>query len=68
MIARGRLAWILALVFGGLLGIIGVAIGATKGWSWNAGMGGWLVGVGAAFALFGGIFLGLSYASGGRTD
>ena len=66
--ARGRIAWILAIVFGVITGITGAGIGATKGWSWNHAVAGWLVGVGAAFAVVGVIFLILSYVTRGQTD
>jgi hypothetical protein len=66
--ARGRIAWFLALIVG-LAGIIaGVAIGATKTWTWNHGVAGWLVGVGAAFSVVGLIFLIMSYVTHGQTD
>lgn len=57
MIARGRIAWILAMVFGLIL----IVVGAFK----SSGM---AIGTGAGFLLFGLIFLILSLASGGRTD
>jgi hypothetical protein len=63
IIARGRIAWILALVFGVVL-IVAGAIGAANKEGW----GGWLLGIGAAFALFGLIFLILSFVTKGQTD
>jgi uncharacterized membrane protein len=68
VLARGRIAWILATIFGVVLGITGIAIGAAKGWSWNHGVGGWLVGVGAAFAVLGAIFWIASVVTRGRSD
>jgi len=68
VIIRGRAAWVAGLVFGLILVIIGVVIGSVKGWAWSSGLGGWLVGVGAAFAVFGGIFLIMSIATKGQTD
>lgn len=66
--ARGRIAWILAMIVG-LAGIIaGAAIGAAKSWTWNHGVAGWLIGTGAAFAVVGLIFLVMSYVTHGRTD
>lgn len=66
--AQGRTAWVLALIVG-LTGIIvGVAIGAAKTWAWNHGVAGWMVGVGAAVAVVGLIFLILSYATRGQSD
>ncbi len=56
-VARGRIAWILALVFGLVLLVIGLAVQQT-----------FLAIVGGAFALFGLIFLILSLATGGRSD
>lgn len=68
IIFRGRIAWIAALIFGLILIAIGIGIGVAKGWGWSGGVGGWLVGVGSAFAVFGLIFLIMSYATKGQTD
>jgi vacuolar-type H+-ATPase subunit I/STV1 len=68
VLARGRIAWFLAIFCGVALTITGAAIGAIKSWSWNGSVAGWLVGFGAAFAVVGAIFLIASYATHGRTD
>jgi hypothetical protein len=68
VLARGRIAWVLAIVFGIALTITGAAIGPAKSWSWSGSAPGWLVGTGAAFAALGLIFLILSYVSRGQTD
>ena len=57
LFARGRIAWILAMI----LGVILVIVGAVTAW-W------WLLVVGILFFLFGLIFLILSYVTKGRTD
>lgn len=54
---RGRWAWVAALAFGIVLLIGGLSSSNT-----------FLIIAGAAFAIFGLIFLILSLASGGRTD
>ncbi len=56
-IARGRIAWILAIVLGAVLLIVGIGPGNT-----------FLIVVGAAFLVFGLIFLIMSLATKGRTD
>ena len=66
--AKGRIAWILAIIFGVAMSVTGGALGATKSWSWNHSMPGWLVGVGAAFAVLGAVFLIASYATKGQSD
>ena len=68
VVARGRIAWALAIIFGVALSITGGAIGATKSWSWHGSVASWLVGTGAAFAVLGLIFLIASYVSRGQTD
>lgn len=68
VITRGRIAWILAIIFGVALSGVGGAIGGTKGWSWNGHTAGWLVGTGAAFAVLGAIFLIASYVTRGQSD
>lgn len=55
--ARGRLAWIAALVLGIVLIVIGALIPNT-----------FLIIAGAAFAAFGLLFLILSLVTGGATD
>ena len=68
IIARGRIAWILAIVFGAIVGITGAALGAAKGWSGMHPSPAWLVGVGSAFAVVGLIFLIASYVTKGQSD
>ena len=55
--ARGRTAWILAVIVGAVLLVIGLVVDMM-----------FLTIVGAAFLILGGIFLIMSLASGGRTD
>lgn len=55
--ARGRPAWIASIV----LGVILVIVGAVTSAAW------WYV-AGGGFALFGIVFLILSFVSGGATD
>ena len=57
IVARGRTAWILAVIVGVILLIIGIVSNTT-----------FLTIVGAGFLILGGIFLILSLATGGRTD
>lgn len=68
LVARGRIAWILAIACGLVAVLSGAAIAAAKSWSWSHSVAGWLVGVGSAFAVVGAIFLIASYATGGRSD
>jgi len=68
VIIRGRGAWVAGLIFGVLLIIAGIVWGATSSWSASGGLPGWLVGVGAGFAVFSLIFLIMSFASRGQTD
>lgn len=68
VIVRGRAAWIAAIVFGALLALVGIAIGATKGFAWGGSAAGWLIGSGSAFAVLGALFLILSYATHGQSD
>jgi membrane protein implicated in regulation of membrane protease activity len=57
LIARGRIAWILAIILGVVLLIVGIASNNT-----------FLIVVGAAFLIFGLIFLIMSLATKGQTD
>jgi len=57
IIARGRIAWILGLIFGIILLIVGLVIKNT-----------FLIVAGAGFGVFGLVFLILSIVTGGRTD
>lgn len=68
IIAKGRIAWILAIIVGAAMAIVGGALGATKSWAWNHSTPGWLLGVGGAFAVIGVIFLIASYATKGASD
>jgi len=56
--ARGRAAWIAAMVLGIVLAIIGLATGMNT----------WLIVVGVAFFLFGAVMLVLSLATKGQSD
>lgn len=56
-IARGRAAWICSLVLGVILVVVGIVVKQTI-----------VAIVGGAFALFGLVFLILSFVTGGRTD
>jgi hypothetical protein len=56
-IARGRIAWILAIILGAVLLIVGIVSNNT-----------FLIIVGALFLVFGLIFLIMSLATRGRTD
>ncbi len=55
--ARGRIAWILAMILGAILIVIGAATSNT-----------WLLVVGIAFFVFGLVFLILSFVTKGRSD
>lgn len=55
--ARGRIAWVAAIVLGLVLLIIGLAM--TLQWLWI---------VGVAFAVFGAIFLIISLVTKGQSD
>lgn len=57
LIARGRIAWILAAVLGAILLIIGIALGGTV-----------LIVAGIVFLVFGVVFLVMSIATKGKTD
>jgi hypothetical protein len=57
IIARGRIAWILAIVLGVALIVVGAVTTSY-----------WAIGTGSGFALFGVIFLILSFVTRGRTD
>jgi len=56
--ARGRAAWIAAMVLGIVLAVIGLATGTNT----------WLIVAGVVFFLFGAVMLVLSLATKGRTD
>jgi drug/metabolite transporter superfamily protein YnfA len=57
LFARGRIAWILSIVLGVILIIIGAAAPST-----------FALVAGIVFALFGGVFLVLSLVTKGATD
>ena len=57
IVVRGRLAWIVGLIFGIVLLVIGLTTSNT-----------FLTIVGAGFAIFGLVFLILSIATKGRSD
>lgn len=57
VMARGRAAWIAAIVLGAILLVVGIFIDQT-----------FLVIAGAGFLVLGIIFLVLSLVTGGRTD
>jgi hypothetical protein len=58
--ARGRIAWICSIVLGIILAIVGAAAIHPASV--------FLIGVGAAFFLFGVVFLIISFATGGAAD
>jgi hypothetical protein len=57
LFARGRIAWVVAIVFGVILLIVGLAMNLQ--WLWM---------VGIAFAVVGAIFLIISLVTKGRSD
>ncbi len=57
LFSRGRIAWILAIVVGIIVLIIGIATNTV-----------FLIIVGIALIILGGIFLALSYGTRGQTD